>query len=72
MMHRIVQENIQIQRKELTREEAIRLFQHDKLKLALLADIPEDDFITLYEQGDFYDLCRGRMYPQQVNYSTFN
>lgn len=59
MMHRIVQENIQIQRKELTREEAIRLFQHDKLKLALLADIPEDDFITLYEQGDFYDLCRG-------------
>ncbi|MFJ7666463.1 threonine--tRNA ligase [Lysinibacillus sp. NPDC097195] len=63
MMNRIVQENIQIQRKEVTREEAIRMFQHDHLKLELLADIPENEVITLYEQGDFYDLCRGPHVP---------
>lgn len=63
MMHRIVQENSPIQRKEVTREEAKRLFQHDHLKLELLADIPENEVITLYEQGDFYDLCRGPHVP---------
>ncbi|MEK5332770.1 threonine--tRNA ligase [Lysinibacillus sp. FSL W8-0992] len=59
MMKRIVQENIEIHRKIVSREEAKQLFQHDKLKLELLADIPEEDIITVYEQGDFYDLCRG-------------
>ncbi|MFJ7405801.1 MULTISPECIES: threonine--tRNA ligase [unclassified Lysinibacillus] len=59
MMKRIVQENIEIHRKEVSREEAKQLFQHDKLKLELLADIPEEEIITVYEQGDFYDLCRG-------------
>ncbi|MFJ7662345.1 threonine--tRNA ligase [Lysinibacillus sp. NPDC097162] len=59
MMKRIVQENIEIHRKIVSREEAKQLFQHDKLKLELLADIPEEDIITVYEQGDFYELCRG-------------
>ncbi|MFJ5766698.1 threonine--tRNA ligase [Lysinibacillus sp. NPDC093210] len=59
MMKRIVQENIEIHRKEVSRAEAKQLFQHDKLKLELLADIPEEEIITVYEQGDFYDLCRG-------------
>jgi len=63
MMHRIVQENSPIQRKEVTRKEAISMFQHDYLKLELLADIPENEVITLYEQGDFYDLCRGPHVP---------
>jgi len=63
MMLRIVQENTPIQRKEVTREEAMRMFQHDHLKLELLADIPDNEVITLYEQGDFYDLCRGPHVP---------
>lgn len=63
MMQRIVQENSPIQRKEVTREEAMRMFQHDHLKLELLADIPDNEVITLYEQGDFYDLCRGPHVP---------
>ncbi|MGE7840456.1 threonine--tRNA ligase [Lysinibacillus sp. NPDC093712] len=59
MMKRIVQENIEIHRKVVSREEAKQLFQHEKLKLELLADIPEEEIITVYEQGDYYDLCRG-------------
>ncbi|MFY0518582.1 threonine--tRNA ligase [Lysinibacillus sp. UGB7] len=59
MMKQIVQENIQILRKEVTREEAKQLFAHDKLKLELLEDIPENDIVSVYEQDEFYDLCRG-------------
>ncbi len=59
MMKQIVQENMQILRREVTREEAKQLFAHDKLKLELLEDIPENDVVSVYEQGEFYDLCRG-------------
>lgn len=63
MMKQIVQENIQIQRKEVTRAEAQQLFAHDALKLELLEDIPEHEVVTVYEQGDFYELCRGPHVP---------
>jgi len=63
MMKQIVQENIQIKRKEVTRAEAQRLFAHDALKLELIKDIPENEVVTVYEQGDFYDLCRGPHVP---------
>ncbi|MGE7944047.1 threonine--tRNA ligase [Lysinibacillus xylanilyticus] len=63
MMKQIVQENIQIQRKEVTRAEAQQLFAQDALKLELLEDIPEHEVVTVYEQGEFYDLCRGPHVP---------
>ncbi|MEQ6355349.1 threonine--tRNA ligase [Lysinibacillus sp. M3] len=63
MMKQIVQENILIQRKEVTRAEAQQLFAHDALKLELLQDIYEHEVVTVYEQGDFYDLCRGPHVP---------
>ncbi|MGY3188836.1 threonine--tRNA ligase [Lysinibacillus sp. TE18511] len=63
MMKQIVQENIQIQRKEVTRSEAQQLFAQDALKLELLEDIPEHEVVTVYEQGEFYDLCRGPHVP---------
>ncbi|KOP69744.1 threonine--tRNA ligase [Lysinibacillus sp. FJAT-14745] len=63
MMKQIMQENIQIQRKEVTRTEAQQLFAYDALKLELLEDIPEHEVVTVYEQGDFYDLCRGPHVP---------
>ena len=59
IMKKIVQENTQIIRKEVSRQEAQQLFSHDPLKLELLEDIPENEIVTVYEQGDFYDLCRG-------------
>ena len=46
---------------------AKRLFRYsrelnDPLKLELIRDLPEDSVITIYEQGEFFDLCRGRIY----------
>ncbi len=58
-MKKIVRENEQIHRKELTREEAKQLFAGDYLKLELIEAIPEHEVVTVYEQGEFIDLCRG-------------
>lgn len=63
VMKQIINENVEIKRKEVTREEAKQLFAHDPLKLELLEDIPQDEPVTVYEQGDFYDLCRGPHIP---------
>lgn len=60
-MRSIVRENLPIKRLSVSREEAERRFHElgDELKLELLSSIPEDEEITLYEQGEFVDLCRG-------------
>ncbi|MGR6898354.1 threonine--tRNA ligase [Rummeliibacillus sp. BSL5] len=63
VMKQIINENVQINRKEVSREKAKQLFAHDPLKLELLEDIPQDETVTVYEQGDFYDLCRGPHIP---------
>ncbi|MBQ2640492.1 MAG: threonine--tRNA ligase [Lachnospiraceae bacterium] len=45
---------------ELSREEALRLFEGQKFKTELIQDLPEDERITVYYTGDdFVDLCRG-------------
>lgn len=62
-MHRIVKEQLAITRKEVSREEAKQLFKEDALKLELLDAIPEGEVITIYEQGEFVDLCRGPHVP---------
>lgn len=58
-MKKIVSENLTIKRNEVTREEAKQLFANDSLKLELLEAIPSDELVTVYQQGEFYDLCRG-------------
>lgn len=62
-MKKIVSENLDFQREEISRAAAAELFAADPLKLELLADIPESDVITVYRQGDFIDLCRGPHLP---------
>ncbi|MXQ54046.1 threonine--tRNA ligase [Shimazuella alba] len=60
-MKKIVKENIAFVRTVVSREEAIRKYEeiNDHLKLELIRDLPEDAEITIYEQGEFFDLCRG-------------
>ncbi len=69
-MKKIVGENIPIQRREISKEEARRLFEErgEILKLELLEEI-EDEKVTIYQQGDFLDLCRG---PHLANTSLIN
>ena len=60
-MHKIVKEDLTYVRKELPREEAIAYFtaKNEPYKVELIQDLPEDAVISLYEQGDFTDLCAG-------------
>jgi threonyl-tRNA synthetase len=64
-MEKIVKEDLPIRRKVVSRAEATEIFQglNDHLKLELIRDLPEDATITLYEQGEFFDLCRGPHLP---------
>jgi threonyl-tRNA synthetase len=58
-MAEIAQRDLPIVRRELSREEGVALFKklHENYKLELIEDIEGD--LTVYEQGDFVDLCRG-------------
>lgn len=64
-MKKIINENIKIERVEVSREEAKKLFleMNDHLKLELLEAIPSGESVTLYKQGEFVDLCRGPHLP---------
>ncbi|GCD81572.1 threonine--tRNA ligase [Parageobacillus thermoglucosidasius] len=72
-MRKIVKENLEIVRKEVSREEAIRLYEEigDNLKLELINDIPEGETISIYEQGEFFDLCRGVHVPSTGKIKEF-
>jgi threonyl-tRNA synthetase len=69
-MREIARRNLPIERREIRKEEAKNLFSQrgEILKLELLDEI-EDDVVTIYEQGDFIDLCRG---PHLENTSYIN
>ena len=60
-MMKICKENLPIEKKVLTREEALSLFKekNQTYKVILIQDLPEDAVISTYSQGDFIDLCRG-------------
>ncbi|MEG0438196.1 MAG: threonine--tRNA ligase [Solibacillus sp.] len=70
-MKKIVSENFQVVRKEVTREEASQMFEHDYLKLELLEAIPAEELVTIYEQGEFIDLCRGPHVPSTNKLQQF-
>ncbi|MGL4336557.1 MAG: threonine--tRNA ligase [Turicibacter sp.] len=62
-MNKIVGEALPIERREVNKEEAKVLFSNDEYKLELINDIPADEVITVYSQGDFFDLCAGVHVP---------
>ncbi|KAA2295298.1 threonine--tRNA ligase, partial [Clostridioides difficile] len=72
-MERIVNENLPIVRKEVSREDAIKTFEEvgDPYKLELIRDLPADSVITIYEQGEFFDLCRGPHVPSTSKIKVF-
>ena len=58
-MKKIISENVAIEGREVSRTEALEIFAADPYKVELINDLPEDEVITVYNQGDFVDLCRG-------------
>ncbi|MGM0602396.1 MAG: threonine--tRNA ligase [Bacillota bacterium] len=63
-MQKIVDEDIEVERKLLPKEEAIELMKKrgEEYKIELIEDL-DDEMISLYQQGDFIDLCRGPHLP---------
>ncbi|WP_080146134.1 threonine--tRNA ligase [Marinilactibacillus piezotolerans] len=70
-MMTIVKENLPIVRKELSREEALELFKDDPYKVELITDLPDQEVISVYEQGEFVDLCRGIHVPSTGRIQVF-
>ncbi|WP_203361517.1 threonine--tRNA ligase [Bacillus sp. REN10] len=72
-MKKIIGENIEVVRKEVSRNEALKFYQEigDEYKIELIGAIPEEETVTMYEQGDFIDLCRGVHVPSTNKIKEF-
>ncbi|MGO4937207.1 threonine--tRNA ligase [Fundicoccus sp. Sow4_H7] len=70
-MKKIISQNYPIVRKEVSRQEALEIFAKDPYKVELINDLPEDEAITVYQQEDFVDLCRGVHVPSTGKIKVF-
>ena len=62
-MAEIAKSGAAIVRREVSRDEAREIFTDQPLKLELIDELPEDETISIYQLGDFTDLCRGPHVP---------
>ncbi|MFY9278707.1 MAG: threonine--tRNA ligase [Caldicoprobacterales bacterium] len=60
-MSKIVKENLELERFELPRQEAIEYMadKNETYKVELIEELPQDSIISFYKQGEFVDLCAG-------------
>ena len=60
-MKKIIKEDLEITRFELPRNEAIKLMKDagEDYKVELIEDLPEDEVLSFYKQGEYVDLCAG-------------
>ncbi|WP_431844703.1 threonine--tRNA ligase [Peribacillus simplex] len=72
-MEHIISENLEIKRIEVTYEEAVKLFEGrgESFKLDIAKNIPNGQKLTLYQQGEFVDLCRGPHLPSTSFVKSF-
>lgn len=69
-MRILAEKNLPIMQKEITKDEARKLFKDNPFKLELIDQIP-DKTVGLSTQGDFYDLCRGGHVPSTGHIKHF-
>ena len=64
-MRKIIKEDLEIERFELSRDDAIKLMEEreEPYKVELIKELPEGEVISFYKQGEFTDLCRGPHLP---------
>ncbi|KTD22045.1 threonyl-tRNA synthetase [Legionella lansingensis] len=64
-MYELAKADYPITRREIPRDEAIAYFRSlgEEYKAKIITDIPKDEVLSLYKQGDFEDLCRGPHVP---------
>jgi threonyl-tRNA synthetase len=64
-MRKISQEKVPLVREELTKDNALKMFNnlHEDLKAEMIANIPDGETLSIYREGDFVDFCRGPHVP---------
>ena len=72
-MKKIVKQKLPVERQEMSRNDAISMFENmgEKYKAEIIRDIPEDQTLSLYKQGEFVDLCRGPHVPNTSKLKIF-
>jgi threonyl-tRNA synthetase len=72
-MQEIVKRDLPIRREELSRDEAIATFEKigEKYKVEIISAIPGDETLSMYRQGDWFDLCRGPHVPSTGRLGAF-
>ncbi len=72
-MNELSKQNLEINRKVIKRKAAIDYFSSigEKYKSEIISSIPEGEEVSLYEQGDFTDLCRGPHVPSTGKIKVF-
>jgi len=70
---KIISGNHKFEKKIMSREDAIKHFENlnETYKVEIISDLPEDETITFYQQGDFIDLCRGPHIPATSKLRAF-
>lgn len=71
--NRIIKEDLPLERHEMEREEALQFFrgQGENYKIELIDDLAKEETISLYRQGDFWDLCTGPHLPSTGRLNAF-
>ena len=70
-MKKIIKEKIPITKEVISKAEAKKLFKGNPYKTEMINDMPKDEIISIYRQGDFTDLCRGPHLPHTGKIKTF-
>ncbi|OFE11993.1 threonine--tRNA ligase [Pseudohongiella acticola] len=72
-MGEIVKENLPVSREVMSRDDAIAMFDKmgEKYKVEIIKDIPGNEELSFYRQGDFIDLCRGPHVPNTGKFKAF-
>ena len=72
-MAELVKEDFSVTRSEMPRDEAVKYFrdQGEEYKALIIEDIPQNEVLSLYQQGDFTDLCRGPHVPNTGKLKAF-
>ena len=70
-MKNIVKENYKLERFVLPRKEALELMKNEPYKVELINDLPEDEELSFYKQGEFTDLCAGPHIPSTGSVKAF-
>ena len=72
-MSEIVKQDVPVERSLKSRDDAVKFFRDmgEEYKAEIIESIPADEDLSLYEQGDFIDLCRGPHVPSTAKLGSF-